>query len=216
MDTVTAVVGTGYSDLDIATGPIGGLPCGRISEYTGPLAGGALALALGTAKSQCSTRVAWFGKASASDFKGSRVERHMVGTREPLRAVKLTVEQGQHGLVVIDDPDLLVPDYVGEGYGEETRRGFRTRWFGQALRELTGLAAKTPDGAAILFVTHRPTGPMVMPDSVGGNALKFYASMRFQVTASRDDEGEVVPGRVSVQVVKNKFAEPFKSAVVIL
>jgi recombination protein RecA len=220
------VVSTGSVALDRALG-IGGLPRGRIVEIYGPEAGGKTTLALhALAEVQRAGGVAGFVDAehALDPAYAARIGVHLNELlvsqpdcgEQALQITEALCQSGAVDLVVVDSVAALTPRAEIEGEMGDQHVGLQARLMSQGLRKLTAAAAK--GNTTVIFINQLRTKIGVMfgsPETTtGGNALKFYASVRLdirRVAAIKD--GEVVRGnRVKVKVVKNKLAPPFREA----
>ncbi|MBW2240469.1 MAG: recombinase RecA [Deltaproteobacteria bacterium] len=228
-DSVNREIGSfssGSASLDVALG-IGGYPRGRVVEIYGPESSGKTTLALhAVASVQRAGGVAAFVDAEhALDINYTRrlgvsVEDLLVSQpdtgEQALEITDVLLRSGAIDLVVIDSVAALVPRAEIEGEMGDTHVGLQARLMSQALRKLTGTVAKS--GATVIFINQIRMKIGVMfgnPETTsGGNALKFYASIRLDVRriAAIKDGDEVVGNRTRVKVVKNKVAPPFRQA----
>jgi recombination protein RecA len=215
---------TGSLSLDLATG-IGGLPRGRITEIYGPESSGKTTIALYTAaQAQREGGVAAFIDAEhALDVTyarklGVNVEELLISQpdtgEQALEIAEILVRSGGIDVVVIDSVAALVPRAELEGDMGDSHMGLQARLMSQALRKLTGCISKSK--TTVIFINQLRMKLGVMfgnPETTtGGNALKFYASMRLdirRVGALKNGE-EVIGSRTRVKVVKNKMAPPFR------
>lgn len=217
---------TGSLTLDIATG-ISGLPRGRIVEIYGPESSGKTTLALNAvAQAQAMGGTAAFIDAEhALDVGyakkiGVKVEDLLVSQpdtgEQALEVAEALVRSGALDVVVIDSVAALVPKAELEGDMGDSLPGLQARLMSQALRKLTASISKS--NTTVIFINQIRMKIGVMfgsPETTtGGNALKFYASMRLDIRKIENikDNQEIVGGRVRVKVVKNKMAPPFKQA----
>ncbi len=217
-------VSTGSLGLDIALG-IGGLPKGRIVEIYGPESSGKTTLALQTvAAAQAKGGVCAFIDAEhALDAQyakklGVRTEDLLISQpdngEQALEIADMLVKSGALDVIVIDSVAALVPKAEIEGEMGEPQMGLQARLMSQALRKLTGSAARTK--TMIIFINQIRMKIGVMfgnPETTtGGNALKFYASVRLDIRriGALKNGDNVVGNRTKVKVVKNKVAPPFK------
>ncbi|MBK6523312.1 MAG: recombinase RecA [Sphingobacteriaceae bacterium] len=219
-------ISTGSLGLDLALG-IGGLPKGRVVEIYGPESSGKTTLAIhAIASVQRSGGIAAIIDAEHA-FDRFYAEKLGVDTQSLLISQPDNGEQGLEiadnlirsgavDLVVIDSVAALTPKAEIEGEMGDSRMGLQARLMSQALRKLTGTISKT--GCCCIFINQLREKIGIMfgnPETTtGGNALKFYASVRLDIRRiSQLKEGEVVAGnRVRVKVVKNKVAPPFRMA----
>lgn len=219
-------ISTGSLGLDIALG-IGGLPKGRIVEIYGPESSGKTTLAIhAIANVQKSGGIAAIIDAEHA-FDRFYAEKLGVDTQSLLisqpdngeQALEIAdnlIRSGAVDLVVIDSVAALTPKAEIEGEMGDSRMGLQARLMSQALRKLTGTINKT--GCCCIFINQLREKIGVMfgnPETTtGGNALKFYASVRLDIRrVSQIKDGENVSGnRARVKVIKNKVAPPFRQA----
>ena len=225
-DTPIAVVSTGSLGVDLALG-IGGLPRGRVVEVYGPEASGKTTLALHViAEAQrAGGTCAFIDAEHALDVTYAR--RLGVVTDELLlsqpdygeQALEITdrlVRSNAIDVIVIDSVAALVPKAELEGDMGDSHVGLHARLMSQAMRKITGSIARS--GTIVLFINQLRMKIGVMfgsPETTtGGNALKFYASVRLDVRriGALKDGDKIVGGRTRVKVVKNKLAAPFREA----
>ena len=219
-------ISTGSLTLDIATG-IGGLPRGRVVEIYGPESTGKTTLALSTvAQAQAAGGTAAFIDAEhALDINyarklGVQVEDLLVSQpdtgEQALEVAEALVRSGALDIVVIDSVAALVPKAEIEGDMGDSLPGLQARLMSQALRKLTASISKSNTTVVFINQIRMKIGVMFgSPETTtGGNALKFYASMRLDIRKieSLKDKEEIIGGRVRVKVVKNKMAPPFRQA----
>lgn len=217
---------SGGPSLDIALG-IGGYPRGRVVEIYGPESSGKTTLTLhAIAELQKVGGVAAFIDAEhALDINyarrlGVNVDELLVSQpdtgEEALEIADVLLRSGAIDLVVVDSVAALVPRAEIEGEMGDTHVGLQARLMSQALRKLTGTVSKS--GATIIFINQIRMKIGVMfgsPETTtGGNALKFYSSVRIDVRriAAIKEGDEVTGNRTRVKVVKNKVAPPFRQA----
>jgi recombination protein RecA len=217
------VIPTGSIGLDLALGT-GGLPRGRVVEIYGPESSGKTTLALSSiAQSQARGGVAAFIDAEhALDLAyarrvGVKVEDLLVSQpdsgEQALEIADSLVSSGAVDLVVIDSVAALVPRAEIEGEMGDSHVGLQARLMSQALRKLTGITARSK--CTVLFINQIRMKIGVMfgnPETTtGGNALKFYSSVRLEIRRSGQvkDGDRVVASKARVKVVKNKVAPPF-------
>ncbi len=211
--------------LDIALG-IGGLPKGRVVEIYGPESSGKTTLAIqAIANCQRQGGIAAFIDAEHAFDKGY-AEKLGVNVNELLisqpddgeQALDISehlIRSGAIDILVIDSVAALVPRGELEGEMGESKMGLQARLMSQALRKLTGSISKT--GCCCIFINQLREKIGVMfgnPETTtGGNALKFYASVRLDIRRiGQIKEGESLTGnRTRVKVVKNKMAPPFRT-----
>ncbi len=217
---------TGSITLDIATG-IGGYPRGRVIEIFGPESSGKTTLALNAiAEAQKAGGVAAFIDAEhALDVNyakriGVKIEDLLVSQpdtgEQALEVAEALVRSGAIDIIVIDSVAALVPKAEIEGDMGDSLPGLQARLMSQALRKLTAAISKSFTTVVFINQIRMKIGVMFgNPETTtGGNALKFYASMRLDIRRidNLKENQETVGGRVRVKVVKNKVAPPFKQA----
>ena len=217
---------SGSPSLDLAMG-IGGYPRGRVVEIYGPESSGKTTLALhGVAEVQKLGGVAAFIDAEhALDIGyasrlGVKIEDLLVSQpdtgEQALEIVDVLLRSGAIDVVVVDSVAALVPRAEIEGEMGDHHVGLQARLMSQALRKLTGTVSKSQ--ATVIFINQIRMKIGVMfgnPETTsGGNALKFYASIRLDVRriGGLKDGDEIVGNRTRVKVVKNKVAPPFRQA----
>jgi recombination protein RecA len=217
---------TGSLALDLATG-IGGYPRGRVVEVYGPESSGKTTLALhAIAEAQRAGGVAAFIDAEhaldVSYAKGIGVETDRLLVSQPdtgeqaLDICEMLVRSGAVDLVIIDSVAALTPKAEIEGEMGDQHMGLQARLMSQALRKLTAIAHRT--GTTLMFINqlrHKIGVTFGSPETTtGGNALKFYASMRLDVRRIGQVKvgDELVGGRTRVKIAKNKCAPPFTEA----
>jgi len=220
------VISTGSLALDRALG-VGGLPRGRVIEIFGPESSGKTTLALhAVAEAQKLGGIAAFVDAEhALDIayaKGLGVNCEDLLVSQPdtgeqaLEISDMLVRSGAIDIVVIDSVAALVPRAEIEGEMGDSHMGLQARLMSQALRKLTGTIGKTM--TCLIFINQiRMKIGIVFGNpetTTGGNALKFYASVRLDIrrTGAIKDGQEIIGNRTRVRVVKNKMAPPFKDA----
>jgi recombination protein RecA len=219
-------VSSGTPSLDLALG-VGGYPRGRVVEIYGPEASGKTTLALhAVAEVQRKGGVAAFVDAEhALDVGyarrlGVRIEDLLVSQpdtgEQALEITDVLLRSGAIDLVVVDSVAALVPRAEIEGEMGDQHVGLQARLMSQALRKLTGTVSKSQ--ALVIFINQIRMKIGVLfgnPETTsGGNALKFYASVRLDVRriAAIKEGEQVVGSRTRVKVVKNKVAPPFRQA----
>jgi recombination protein RecA len=219
-------ISTGSLTLDIATG-IGGLPRGRVVEIYGPESSGKTTLALNAvAQAQAAGGTAAFIDAEhALDIHyakriGVNVEDLLISQpdtgEQALEVTEYLVRSGALDIIVIDSVAALVPKAEIEGDMGDSLPGLQARLMSQALRKLTAAISKSNTTVVFINQIRMKIGVMFgSPETTtGGNALKFYSSMRLDIRKIENikSEQEIIGGRVRVKVVKNKMAPPFKQA----
>ncbi len=226
IDREVEKISSGSPSLDIALG-IGGYPRGRVVEIYGPESSGKTTLALhAVAEVQRTGGVAAFIDAEhALDVSytrklGVRVEELLVSQpdtgEQALEIADVLLRSGAIDLIIVDSVAALVPRAEIEGEMGDHHVGLQARLMSQALRKLTGSISKSR--TTIIFINQIRMKIGVMfgnPETTsGGNALKFYSSVRLDVRRiAAIKEGDVVIGsRTRVKVVKNKVAPPFRQA----
>jgi len=219
-------ISTGSLTLDIALG-LGGLPKGRVVEIYGPEGSGKTTVALSViANSQAKGGTAAFIDAEhAMDpiyarKLGVDIDKLLVSQpdtgEQALEITEMLVRSGAVDVLVVDSVAALVPRAEIEGEMGDTHVGLQARLMSQALRKLTGTIAKT--NTLVMFTNQIRMKIGVMfgnPETTsGGNALKFYSSVRMDIRriGAITQGEEVVGNQVRVKVVKNKVAPPFKKA----
>ncbi len=219
-------VSSGNLALDIALG-IGGLPRGRIIEIYGPEASGKTTLALcAIAEVQNKGGIAAFVDAEHAFDRnnaktlGVQVEDLLLSQpdygEQGLEIAEQLVRVGKVDILVVDSVAALVPKNELEGDMGDSHMGLHARLMSQALRKLSGVASKS--NTIFIFINQLRSKIGVVfgnPETTtGGNALKFYSSVRLDVRrASQIKNGDVVKGhRMKIKVAKNKLAPPFRTA----
>jgi recombination protein RecA len=220
------VIPTGSLSLDIATG-IGGFPRGRVIEIFGPESSGKTTLALNAiAQAQLTGGAAAFIDAEhALDVNyaqrlGVKIEDLLISQpdtgEQALEVAEMLVRSGAVDIVTIDSVAALVPRAEIEGDMGDSLPGLQARLMSQALRKLTAAISKSMTTVVFINQIRMKIGVMFgSPETTtGGNALKFYSSMRLDIRRieSLKENQEVIGGRVRVKVVKNKVAPPFRQA----
>jgi recombination protein RecA len=226
IDREVQAFSTGSASLDLALG-IGGLPRGRVVEIYGPESSGKTTLSLhAVAEIQRQGGVAAFVDAEhALDVGyarklGVRIEDLLVSQpdtgEQALEIVDVLLRSGAIDLVVIDSVAALTPRAEIEGEMGDHHVGLQARLMSQALRKLTATVSKS--NSTVIFINQIRMKIGVMfgnPETTtGGNALKFYSSVRLDVRriAALKEGDEVIGNRTRVKVVKNKVAPPFRQA----
>ncbi len=225
-DSPMEFISTGSLGLDIALG-IGGLPKGRVIEIYGPESSGKTTLAIHTiAEAQkkggiCAIIDAEHAFDSTYARKlGVDVDSLLISQpdhgEQALEIADRLILSGAVDVVVIDSVAALVPKGELEGEMGESKMGLQARLMSQALRKLTATISKT--NCCCIFINQLREKIGVMfgnPETTtGGNALKFYASVRLDIRRMSQikDGDEAIGNRVKVKVVKNKVAPPFRMA----
>ena len=220
----TEVVSTGSLGLDVALG-IGGVPRGRIIEIYGPESSGKTTLALHIiAEAQKKGGACAFVDAehaldpSYARKLGVNLEDLLISQpdagEQALEISDTLVRSGAVDVLVVDSVAALVPRAEVEGEMGDNHMGLHARLMSQALRKLTGSVSKSK--TIVIFINQIRMKIGVMfgnPETTtGGNALKFYASVRMEIrrVGAIKDRDEVVGNQTRVKVVKNKLAPPFK------
>lgn len=225
--TVEGIKGipTGSIGLDIATG-IGGFPRGRVVEIYGPESSGKTTLALNAiAQAQKSGVAAFIDAEHALDVSyakriGVNIEDLLVSQpdtgEQALEVAEALVRSGAVDLVVVDSVAALVPRAEIEGDMGDSLPGLQARLMSQALRKLTSAISKSLTTVVFINQLRMKIGVMFgNPETTtGGNALKFYSSMRLDIRKidNLKTGQDMIGGRVRVKMVKNKVAPPFKQA----
>jgi recombination protein RecA len=219
------VISTGSLLLDFEALAIGGIPRGRVTEIYGAESSGKTTLSLHCiASTQAAGGVAAFIDAEhALDVNyaqrlGVNIDDLLVSQpdsgEQALDIAETLVRSNAVDIVVIDSVAALVPRAEIEGDMGDAHMGLQARLMSQALRKLSGAISKTKTTAVFINQTRQKIGVLYgNPETTtGGNALKFYASVRLQIkNAGPIKDGEKVVGnRTRVKVVKNKLAPPFK------
>lgn len=219
-------ISTGSLGLDIALG-IGGVPKGRIIEIYGPESSGKTTLATHIiAEAQKKGGIAaivdaehafdqFYAKKLGVDIENLLISQPDNG-EQALEIADNLIRSGAIDVIVIDSVAALVPKGEIEGEMGDSKMGLQARLMSQALRKLTGTISKT--NCCCIFINQLRDKIGVMfgnPETTtGGNALKFYASVRLDIrrVAQIKDTDEVAGNRVKVKIVKNKVAPPFRIA----
>ena len=219
-------ISTGSIGLDKALG-IGGLPKGRVVEIYGPEASGKTTLAIhAIAEAQKAGGIAAFIDAEHAFDRfyaqnlGVDIENLLVSQpdngEQALEITENLIRSGAIDIIVIDSVAALTPRSEIEGEMGDSKMGLQARLMSQALRKLTSTISKT--GACCIFINQLREKIGVMfgnPETTtGGNALKFYASVRLDIRriSQIKDGDKVIGNRARVKVVKNKVAPPFQMA----
>ncbi len=225
-ERINEVVSTGSIGLDTALG-IGGLPKGRVTEIYGPESSGKTTIAIHViAEAQkkggiCAIIDAEHAFDSAYAQKlGVDVDNLLISQpdygEQALEIADRLILSGALDVVVIDSVAALVPKSELEGEMGDSKMGLQARLMSQALRKLTATISKTNTICIFINQLREKIGVMFgNPETTtGGNALKFYSSVRLDIRrqAQIKDGDEAIGNRVKVKVVKNKMAPPFRSA----
>lgn len=219
------VISTGSIGLDLALG-VGGIPKGRVIEVYGPESSGKTTLSMHCiAQAQKQGGLAAFIDAEHA-FDKSYAEKLGIDTENLLisqpdngeQALEITehlIRSGAIDIIVIDSVAALVPRAELEGEMGDSKMGLQARLMSQALRKLTGAISKS--GCACIFINQLREKIGIMfgnPETTtGGNALKFYASVRLDIRRIgqiKESADNILGNRTKVKVVKNKVAPPFK------
>jgi len=221
-----ASISSGSLGLDLALG-IGGYPKGRIVEIYGPESSGKTTLALhAIAEAQKAGGIAAFIDAEHAfdrfyaENLGVDIENLIIAQpdsgEQALEITENLIRSGAVDIIVIDSVAALTPKSEIEGEMGDSKMGLHARLMSQALRKLTATISKT--GCTCMFINQLREKIGVMfgnPETTtGGNALKFYASVRLDIRRSTQlkDGEKVIGNRTRVKVVKNKVAPPFRKA----
>ena len=220
-------VSTGSLGLDIALG-IGGLPRGRVVEVYGPESSGKTSLTLSVIAElqKIGGTAAFIDAEHALDTQyaaklGVNIEDLLVSQpdtgEQALEITEMLVRSGSVDIIVIDSVAALTPRAEIEGDMGDSHMGLQARLMSQALRKLTGTIQKT--NTMVIFINQIRMKIGVMfgnPETTtGGNALKFYASVRLDIRriGAIKKGDEIIGAETRVKVVKNKVAPPFRQAV---
>ena len=221
------VIPSGSLGLDIALG-VGGYPRGRVIEVYGPESSGKTTLTLhAIAEAQKNGGIAAFIDAEHAfdrfyaEKLGVDIDNLIISQpdngEQALEIVDNLIRSGAIDIVIVDSVAALTPKSEIEGEMGDSKVGLHARLMSQALRKLTGSISKTH--CTVIFINQLREKIGVMfgnPETTtGGNALKFYASVRLDIRRStqiKDTDGTVRGNKTRVKVVKNKVAPPFKTA----
>ena len=226
-DTNLQVISTGCLDLDMALG-VGGLPRGRVVEIYGPESSGKTTVALHcVAEAQKAGGVAAFidaehaldpvyAKKLGVNIDDLYISQPDTG-EQALEICEALVRSGAIDCVVVDSVAAMVPRAEIEGEMGDAHVGLQARLMSQAMRKLTGIIGKT--GTVVIFINQLRLKVGIVygnPEvTAGGNALKYYSSVRIDVRRTeqlKDSSGAVIGSRTRAKVVKNKVAPPFREA----
>ncbi|MBX9597398.1 MAG: recombinase RecA [Burkholderiales bacterium] len=220
------VVSTGSLGIDLALG-VGGLPRGRVVEIFGPESSGKTTLCLHVVAEmqKAGGTCAYIDAENALDpiyarKLGVKVDEMLISQpdtgEQALEIADMLVRSGSVDLIVVDSVAALVPKAELEGDMGDSHMGLQARLMSQALRKLTGNIKRT--NTLVIFINQIRMKIGVMfgsPETTtGGNALKFYASVRLDIrrTGNIKKGDEIIGSDTKVKVVKNKVAPPFKQA----
>ena len=227
VDTTVETISSGSLGLDIALG-VGGYPKGRVVEVYGPEASGKTTLTLhAIAECQKKGGIAVFIDAEHAFDRfyaknlGVDVENLIISQpdngEQALEITDNLIRSGAIDMVIIDSVAALTPKSEIEGEMGDSKMGLHARLMSQALRKLTSSISKT--NCTVFFINQLRDKIGVMfgsPETTtGGNALKFYASIRVDIRRStqiKNSDGGVIGNRTRVKIVKNKVAPPFRLA----
>ncbi len=220
------IISTGSIELDLALG-IGGIPRGRVTEIFGPESSGKTTLTLHViAEAQRNGGIAAFVDAehaldpTYARKLGVNTDELLVSQpdtgEEALEITEALVRSGAIDIIVVDSVAALVPKAEIEGEMGDAHMGLQARLMSQALRKLTGIISKSNTSVIFINQIRHKIGVMFgSPETTtGGNALKFYSSVRLDIRRieTLKNGEDSIGNRVRVKVVKNKVAPPFRQA----
>jgi recombination protein RecA len=221
------VIPSGSIGLDLALG-VGGYPRGRVVEIYGPESSGKTTLTLhAIAEAQKNGGIAAFIDAEHAfdrfyaEKLGIDIDNLIISQpdhgEQALEIADNLIRSGAIDIVIIDSVAALTPKSEIEGEMGDSKMGLHARLMSQALRKLTASISKTHSTVVFINQLREKIGVMFgNPETTtGGNALKFYASVRLDIRRStqiKDTDGRVMGNKTRVKVVKNKVAPPFKTA----
>ncbi len=225
-DTSIEVIPSGSLGLDLALG-VGGYPRGRVIEIYGPESSGKTTLTLhAIAEAQKAGGIAAFIDAEHAFDRfyaqklGIDIDNLIISQpdngEQALEIAENLIRSGAIDIVVIDSVAALTPKSEIEGEMGDSKMGLHARLMSQALRKLTGTISKT--NCTVFFINQLREKIGIMfgnPETTtGGNALKFYASVRIDIRKSTQikDGDNVMGNRTKVKIIKNKVAPPFRTA----
>lgn len=219
-------ISTGCLSVDVATG--GGYPKGRVIEIYGPESSGKTTLAIhamieaqksgvvGLVDAEHAFDVFYAQKLGLKTGKGDWLISQPSNGEEGLEITEKFVRSGLFSMVVIDSVAALTPKAEIEGAMGEAKMGLQARLMSQAMRKLAAVISKSDTIVVFINQLREKIGVVFGSPEVttGGNALKFYASIRIDIRriGQNKDGDEIISNKIRVKVVKNKVAPPFKTA----